>query len=337
MTEFDYDDNGNIIGTRPKFASPLSEYMGANIDLAEQEEVPNVKSRRGNLKDPEARAALPVFRTLSLDDLDNLPDPEWLVNGILPADALTTLYGAPGSTKSFFALDLACCVASGEKYNGREVKQGVALYCVGEGLRGLKWRVEAWKLAHPDADFAALDANLIIVPHAVRLLESTEQSMLLNTAKEIAETRDLRMFIIDTWARSLTGGDENSAQDAGVAIDVCERVRTETGASPFIVHHSGADGLRERGSTALRGASDCTLHMQREETSGVITLTCKKSKDSEPFSPIRFKLEPYGHSVILKEVVISYPSGGNGSYYGQQQRSRADWAREAAERNGNPF
>jgi len=339
MTVLEYDDNGNIIGERGKFASPLSEYMGANVDLdddrAEQEEVV-VKSRR-QLRDPEAKAAMPVFRTLSVDDLDNLPDPEWLVDGILPADALTTVYGAPGSTKSFFALDVACCVASGLPLNGRAVKQGVAMYCVGEGLRGLKWRIESWKLAHPTADFAALEENLIIVPHAVRLLEPNEQSMLLNTAKEISEERDLRLFIIDTWARSLTGGDENSAQDAGVAIDVCEKVRTETGASPLVVHHSGADGMRERGSTALRGASDCTLHMQKEEASGVITLTCKKSKDSEPFSPIRFKLEAYGHSVVLNEVVITYPAGQGGSYYGGNQKTRSDWAREAVERNANPF
>jgi hypothetical protein len=339
MTEMEYDDNGNIIGERGSFASPLGKYMGANVDLADadyaEDEGVIVKSKRP-LRDPEARAALPMFRTLTLSELENLPDPEWLVTDILPADALTTVYGAPGSTKSFLALDIACSIASGHTFHNKEVRQGKVIYCVGEGLRGMKWRVEAWKLAHPSADHQALDENLIIVPHAVRLLEKTEQEMLFNTAKELAEESELRMFIVDTWARSLTGGDENSAQDAGIAIDVCEKIRAETGASPLVVHHSGADGMRERGSTALRGASDCTLHMDKQEASGLITLTCKKSKDSEPFAPMRFMLRQYGHSVVLEEQVNIVPQT-NGSYYGTQKKSRADWAREAAERSASPF
>jgi hypothetical protein len=325
----EYDDNGNIIGSHQVGGrSPLSEYMGENA------KGPEDRPARRALRDPEAKAALATFRTLTLGDLEALPEPEWLVNGIIPADGLTTLYGAPGSTKSFCILDAALCIASGVPFHGHVVKVGTGVYCVGEGLRGLRWRIEAWKLAHPEADYDLLEKNLVIIPHAPRLLEPTEQVMLHNTCKEVAEDRgDLRLFIIDTWARSLTGGDENSAQDAGVAIDVCERVRAETGATPFIVHHSGADGLRERGSTALRGASDCTLHMHREETAGIVTLSQKKSKDSEPFTPMKFNLQQFGHSVVLRHLSANTGSVG---YY-QPQKTRADWAREAAENRNNPF
>ena len=331
--ELEYDDDGNIIGSHQVGArSPLSEYMGENAKGPEDR-----PARRSQLRDPEAKAALAMFRTLNLSDLDALPEPEWLVNGIIPADGLTTLYGAPGSTKSFCILDAALCIASGTPFHGHAVKAGSAIYCVGEGLRGMRWRIEAWKLAHPEADYDLLEKNLVIIPHAPRLLEPTEQVMLNNTCKELAEDRgDLRLFIIDTWARSLTGGDENSAQDAGVAIDVCEKVRAETGATPFVVHHSGADGLRERGSTALRGASDCTLHMHREETSGIITLSQKKSKDSEPFIPMKFNLQQYGHSVVLRHLTAA-PSGAPVGYYTNNQKTRADWAREAQERANSPF
>lgn len=326
----EYDDNGNIIGSQQVSGrSPLSEYMGANAKGAED------RPLRRSLKDPEAKAALAMFRVLNLSDLDALPEPEWLVNGIIPADGLTTLYGAPGSTKSFFTLDAALCIASGTPFHGHAVKAGSAIYCVGEGLRGMRWRIEAWKLAHPEADYELLERNLIIIPHAPRLLDPTEQVMLNNTCKEVAEDRgNLRLFIIDTWARSLTGGDENSAQDAGVAIDVCEKVRAETGATPFVVHHSGADGLRERGSTALRGASDCTLHMHREETSGIITLAQKKSKDSEPFVPMKFNLQQYGHSVVLRNFAAA---GSATQGLGYHAKSKEEWARDALERRNSPF
>jgi hypothetical protein len=341
---FVYDNDGNIIGEEKEFLpgpSPLSEFMGKNVDPdlgwddlpAEHPQEPAPVKRK--FRDPEASAAMPLFRTLSLDDLDNLPDPEWIINGFVPADAMVTIFGAPGSTKSFWALDVACSIAAGEKFNGAEVKKGRVIYCVGEGLRGMKWRIEAWKLAHPDADVAALEENLIILPRAVMLLDKTEAGMLTNTAEAVHEEAPLRAFVIDTWARSLTGGDENSAQDVGIAINVCETVRAKTGASPIVIHHTGADGTRERGSTALRGATDTSIQMAHNETEGIVTVTCKKMKDGEPFAPIRYNLKPFGHSIVLTPVVGGH--GMAGAYTPPPVRDREYWSKQAIAKKDNPF
>jgi hypothetical protein len=305
-----YDNDGNIVG---------------------EDTVETTTKRK--FYDPEASAAMPLFRTLSLGDLDNLPDPDWVVDGIIPADAMVTVFGAPGSTKSFFALDLACSIASGLGYNGAKVKQGKVLYCVGEGLRGMKWRIEAWKLAHPDADVESLNDNLIVLPRAVMMLDKTESNMLVNTAEAINEESPLRAFVIDTWARSLTGGDENSAHDVGIAINVCETVRAKTNASPIIIHHTGADGTRERGSTALRGATDTTIQMSHEEYSGVVTVTCKKMKDGEPFAPVKYSLKPFGHSIVLAPI-----TGYAGSPAASPVRDRDYYTRRTGINDGqNPF
>jgi hypothetical protein len=240
----------------------------------------------------------PRFSTLSLEDLANLPAPEWLIDGVLPADSFTTLFGPPGATKSFWALDAAMSIAAGRKFHYKEVKGGKVVYFVGEGLRGMRYRVEAWKSAHPDFDAEAMAENFLLVPQPVKLLEKYEQQKLLNTLEGM---EDVRLVVIDTWARSLTGGDENSAGDAGVAIDILEQVRHATGASPLVVHHTGADGTRERGSTALRGASDATLRMMRDDSTRLSVLTCMKMKDSEPFRPIVYRLGSYAQSVVLRE------------------------------------
>jgi hypothetical protein len=328
---FKYDNNGKIVGAEDDFLpgpSPLGQLMNQDFEELPEEPAP----ARKRFFDPEAAAAMPQFRTISVEDLDNLPDPEWIVDGILPADAMTTIFGAPGSTKSFFALGLACAIASGAPYNGAQVKKGKVIYCVGEGLRGLKWRIEAWKLANPDADLDALNTNLIVLPRAVMLLDKTEAGMLANTAELFNDDSDtpLRAFVIDTWARSLTGGDENSAQDVGNAIHVCESVRSKTGASPIIIHHTGADGTRERGSTALRGATDTTIQMAHDEVGGVVTVTCKKMKDGEPFAPIRYSLKQFGHSVVLS------PTAGPG-YLTGEKRDKDYYIRRAVERQNNPF
>jgi hypothetical protein len=337
---FIYDNEGRVIGEDDEFApAPLSDFVGQKAadlgwDDLDSEEEP-APAKRKVIRDPEASAAMPLFRTLSLDDLENLPDPEWIVDGVVPADAMVTVFGAPGSTKSFWALDIACSIASGAPFGEANVRKGKVIYCVGEGLRGMKWRIEAWKLAHPEADIEALNENLIILPRAVMLLDKTESAMLLNTAEAVHEESPLRAFVIDTWARSLTGGDENSAQDVGVAINICETVRAKTNASPIIIHHTGADGTRERGSTALRGATDTTIQMAHDESAGIVTVTCKKMKDGEPFPAMRYNLKPFGHSIVLSPVASGY--NGLGTSYTPPVRDRDYYARKAQEKKDNPF
>lgn len=275
------------------------EYIPVELREDYQEKPGLLHRAARKVLDPLLGEEKPVFRVLSLDDLENIEDPEWLLHGIMPADSLVTLFGAPGSAKSFWALDAACSIASGHMFHGCEVKQSKVVYAVGEGLRGMKWRVEAWKLAHPDADMEALHENLIIIPQSAHLLEKQDAEKLLNTVEHIANGAHVGLFIIDTWARALVGGDENSAGDAGKAISVCDSIRLTTGATVLIVHHTGADGQRERGSTALRGASDASLQMSKSEIDGTVVLSCRKMKDGENFRAVTYKLEGYGHSAAL--------------------------------------
>lgn len=282
------------------------------------------------LLDPEAPET-PLFRTLSLGDIRNLPEPEWIANGWLQADSFAVLYGAPGSTKSFWALDLSLSIASGIPFQGNAVKQGQVLMAAGEGLRGLKWRVEAWMLAHPEADEQMIIDNFRVIPCVPHLLEKDSVAMMINTAEKMAEQEDnpLRLVVLDTWARAMLGGDENSQKDAGVAIEACERVRRITGASILVVHHSGVEGTRERGSTALRGAADTSIQAQRDEASKVVTVTLRKLKDGEAGTQALFSLQQFAHSVVLK------PFGG--IFQQTEVRDRDYYVRKAEEKKRSPF
>jgi hypothetical protein len=277
---------------------------------------PEKDGYRPRILDPQVQEASQggTFEMLTLDDLEDLPSPEWLVDKVLPADTFAVIFGAPGSTKSFWSLDAACSVASGHSLHGSVVKQGPVIYAAGEGLRGLKWRLEAWRLAHPSADMDALRRNLRIVPRAIRLLEEGDAMRVFNTARSMG---DLSLLIIDTWARALTGGDENSSRDVGLAIDVCEAVRHATGATVLVVHHSNKDGSAERGSTALKGAADAQMRMEKDEKTGVVTLHCIKMKDSEEFEDRRFTLSQYGHSaVLIPSTLPPMPASPGGLFQG---------------------
>lgn len=277
---------------------------------------------RPRILDPLAETERPTFRVLDLDQISSLPEPEWLINKILPATAMTTIYGAPGAAKSFWSLDAALSVASGHPFHGAETRAGKVVYSLGEGLRGLKYRIEAWCLAHPTADRELIHENFRVIPKAVQLLDANEAAALVNTIEDYG---DVSLLIIDTLARALVGGDENSAGDVGRAIAVCDRVRDLCGAATLIVHHTSADGTKARGSTALPGASDAMLKMVKDDIQHVITVSCTKMKDGEPFKPMHYNLEQYGHSAAL----LPKATVGSGT---EKFRGRSHY-----EDDGNPF
>jgi RecA-family ATPase len=283
--------------------------------------------------DPDA-PEVPKFRLLSLSGIRNLPDPEWLVQRFLQTDSFAVLFGAPGSTKSFFALDLALSIATGLEFHGGDVRKGQVVYAAGEGLRGLKWRVESWLLAHPEANEADVERNLHIIPDVPHLLDNLHTTKLLNTAEAVAEAGEpLRLVIVDTWARAMVGGDENSQKDSGLAIHACERIRKSTSATILVVHHTGTEGTRERGSTALRGAADTSIMTTHEELTRYTTVTVKKMKDGEAGHQSTFALKPFAHSVVLQSVKPTLSDNAAAPTV----RDRDYYARKAVEKKEGPF
>ena len=67
----------------------------------------------------------------SLDELMNLKeDVNWYVENLIEEKSLTIIYGASNSGKTWFGLDLACCISSGEAFLGsyKVKKQEKVLY-----------------------------------------------------------------------------------------------------------------------------------------------------------------------------------------------------------------
>src|SRR5439155_20954414 len=100
------------------------------------------------------------------EEVDKLPPPEWLIEGILPADGLAVLYGPPAIGKSFLALDWAFSVQLGHAWLGHQVKRGTVVYVYGEGGAALGQRKDAWKVAHQVQGRVGVG----FLPHAVNLL-----------------------------------------------------------------------------------------------------------------------------------------------------------------------
>jgi KaiC/GvpD/RAD55 family RecA-like ATPase len=217
--------------------------------------------------------------------LRELPPPEWLVEGLIPAKGLVCLYGAPGVGKSFVALDLALSVIQATTFLSHETNPGPVVYVAAEGSFGLGRRIDGWESAREQR----IEDGLFVLPEAVQLLDVASVSRFIEEAAAVKP----RLIVVDTLARCFVGGDENSAQDMGRAIASLDKIARATNAAVLPIHHTTkselGNGPTERGSSALRGAAETMMLLERDGKGRV--LRCTKQKDAEEFAKLKLSLE----------------------------------------------
>jgi DNA-binding transcriptional ArsR family regulator len=241
----------------------------------------------GERPDPAELGAAMRAQLLTADQLMTLPRPEPLIDGILVQNSLAVLYGRYGSGKSFTALDWALCASQAMPWQGREVRnpgRRPVIYVAAEGLDGLRKRVRAWRECFNVPELP----GFLIFPKPIYAMDPRDHA----AAEAMAATVDPALVVLDTYARTMTGGEENSARDTGRAIELADRVRRASGGCVLYVAHTGKDD-ELRGSTALPGAAD-TLIRQRKSSPAkgraTVTLTCDKQKDDRPFAELSMEL-----------------------------------------------
>jgi hypothetical protein len=276
-----------------------------------------------------------LLGALSRAQLCELPVPEPLIENVLDRRTLALLAGYWGTLKSFTALDWACSIAAGRKWQGRAAatEPGTpVLYIAAEGAHGLAQRVAAW-----EAGWRADAGSLVVIPRAVNLLDPGERGLIC------AYTAELRpaLTVFDTLARCMVGGDENSAKDMGLAIRALDMVRTATVDGTVLgLHHTGKDKATVRGSSALEAACD-TIYLA-EGSAELISLTRTKRKDG-PLADIHtLRLLSWGESGVLENVRDTPGTFGHREtvaedvlrdVFGTIGASRAEW-RDACVDNG---
>jgi len=231
--------------------------------------------------------------------LDSLPPPEPLIDGILFRGTLAALYGPSGVGKSFVAMAMAMSVASGSPWQGHDVANGPILYVAAEGSYGLAQRRRAW-MEH--ARLYQVDGDLWL-PRAVNLLDPQWAAGLVALAEDV----NPHLTVIDTVARSMQGGDENSSRDMGALIGAADALRFATGTTVLLVHHTPRNADNLRGHSSLEGAVDTAIEVRGDE--GTFTLRCAKQKDAAEFEDIRLALSVVGGSCVIVPAGTEMDSG----------------------------
>lgn len=236
--------------------------------------------------DGEAAVAALMAKMLNREALDSIPAPTPLIRDVLDLDSESWIIGAPGGFKSFVALDWASHVALGLPWRGHPVTQGTVVYVVAEGKKGIPLRVGAWETTYGHR----LD-NVMFLPEPVQVKgpdsrhsgsPSLQWKVLVEACRRIGPV----MIVLDTQARITVGINENDNGEMGILIEAVRLLREKTGACVLVVHHTGRNGQDARGASALDGAQDTEIKVERptgrhERAALTALVKIEKQKDGD--------------------------------------------------------
>ena len=248
------------------------------------------------------------------DAIEKLPDPVSLITGVLDLGMVGELTGFTGTAKSFLALDWGMCIAHGVPWMpghagheaGYKVRQGNVVYVAAEDGAGLKFRTRAWRKRHR----VSRGKSISFYIEAVNLANDAQVDWLVKTVQA-----DKASFVmLDTYDKCTVGAEENSSTDTGKIVANLYRLRNANGPNSvtvLIVHHTGCDKKRGRGSTGLPSGIDYVFHMEAEDDDPHIYTELKavKRKNAPLPATMGFRLvEVDGTgSCILQQVDVAAP------------------------------
>lgn len=232
-----------------------------------------------------------IDRMLTPEQIRALPKPRPLIQGLLDLNTTTWLIGRPKSTKSFVALDMAAHVGLGLSWQGRRVHQGRVVYIVAEGSQGIGLRLEAWEREYGQMKDLLVLAEPVKANERVGKFGQTAPgawTVLVEACRRLAPV----MVIIDTQARVTGGLRENDNDDMSYYAEQADRIKEASGACVLTVHHIGRSGSDARGASAIDGAQDGELRVERAgDDAMLIKIHVDAQKDMAAEKPLTIALK----------------------------------------------
>ena len=218
-------------------------------------------------------------RLMTSEQVSAIPESKPVIDGYLYENTLAWLAGSPRSYKSFMAIHMAACVATGRSFFGETVTRGSVLYVAGEGASGLGRRIGAWNYA-----WGGMADDLPPITWLPRAVQAQSQNWTELCA--IAAELNPRLIILDTQSRMTVGMDENKAEHVSLFVDRADALKAASHACVLTLHHLNRGGTNMRGSSVLDGAADTVLTMRRDDDFNVVEFDVIKQKDVEERSPV---------------------------------------------------
>ena len=210
---------------------------------------------------------IPEAKTLA-DYPDQIPMTPVLIEGLLRKGRKGILTADSKAGKSFFAIEMALCVASGTPFLGRKCTKSKVCY--------FNYEIDEMEFMQRVKDVAAAlgipiekfeDNFKVIHMRGLSLpLKVMKGNLIALLLKEQLYTKEPFSLIILDPIYKITAGDENSAKDVGMFCNDLDRITKETEAAIFYTHHhakgdQGQKKTMDRGSGSGVFARDPDLMM----------------------------------------------------------------------------
>jgi hypothetical protein len=217
--------------------------------------------------------------------------PDYIIDGLLQRRFLYSITGKTGAGKTAILLLIAAHVAEVIKIIDREVEKGRVLYFAGENADDVRMR---WIAFAQQIGFDIDTIDVHFIPGTFKI-----SAMQDRIRREIEQTGDVALIIVDTSAAYFEGDDENDNKQAG---DHARRLRTLTtmpGAPCVVaachpVKNATDDNLIPRGGGAFLNEVDGNLTAAKT-ASGPVAVHWQGKFRGPEFAPIHFTLRTVTH------------------------------------------
>jgi len=243
------------------------------------------------------KARVSRFKVYRPSEFDNMPEPKWVVDGLIPEDSVVLWVGPSQSFKSFMLLDVMLGVSTGQPTFGSSPEAGPVLYgAIEDRLNVGRGRRKAWETARgvsAEDNFGVSD-----VP-AIGMTEDFEEW--IKQTKEWLGDRKLKLIAIDTAGKTLASLNENDSSTVRLFYAMCNALRDEFGCTVIAIHHSGKDSERgARGSSAWTADFDSVIETVRPDKGLLnVEVTIRKHKNTLEGKRWTFKGEHVAGSLVF--------------------------------------
>ena len=235
-----------------------------------------------------SKAPVPV-KILTYDEMLAMPEPDFLVFGVVPRRGKTCLFGVSNSFKTFIAVDLGGSVSTGKTYHGMATRKCKTFYVANEGAAGVgRKRIAAWMAYHdiPQAD----RRNIFLITVETILPNETSRNNLIAGIRQLVEQGEDFFIIFDVHRGTMSGPDKDD-EAADAWIKAAEILIVE-GATIFSITHSPySDDTRARGSSHGWGSWDARLQSEGDKEKRTVILKVDRIKEHDSSGQWGFTLE----------------------------------------------
>ncbi|WP_176074339.1 bifunctional DNA primase/polymerase [Brucella intermedia] len=231
---------------------------------------------------------------LSYDEMCAMPEPEWLVEGVIQKRTAALMFGKSNAFKSFLAIDIGLSVASKDNWHGNPCDNGKVLFVATEGANGVgRLRVPGW-FEHYNTD-PDLRQNVYLYPKEICLDVKTDVDALI---KSVSAMGGCVLIVLDIFGGTMSGTEVEDTTARAWTRSI-QRIMRETGAATLTVAHTGwQDETRARMHTHFWGSFDSRMRVEGDKEKMITMLSVERHKDADSNGSWGFRLEPCERTLV---------------------------------------